>query len=138
MVAQAFGQVDSCEGSLSYFLLRPEELMKISLVDLLFQLEAPNLNNGGMPRDESELLWAVLSFQLDSDWNSNIFFALYYGANYEYGFIDDFELDGEGQPAVVCGHLRVDVSIEKEVVVCEGELGFLLVAGEDVFELCPV
>jgi hypothetical protein len=105
MVTQSFSKVDSREGSLSYFLLRLKELMKISLIDLLFQLEAPDLDNGGMCRDESELLGAVFSFQLDGNWNSDIFFALYYGANYEYGFIDDFKLDGEGEFAVVCGHL---------------------------------
>lgn len=112
--------------------------MKIPLVDLLFQLEAPDLHNGGMRCDESELFGAFFSFQLDGDWNSNIFFALYYGAKYEYGFIDDFELDGEGEFAVVRGHLRVDVSIEEEVVFGEGELRFFLVAGEDVFELSSV
>lgn len=112
--------------------------MKISLVDLLFQLETPNLYDRGMSCDESELLGAFFSFELDGNWNSNIFFALYYGVNYEYGFIDDFKLDGEGKLAVVCGDLRVDVSIEKEIAVGKGDLRFFLVAGEDVFELYSV
>ena len=48
VVAQALGQVDGREGSLADFLLGLEELVKISLVDLLFEFEAPGLGNGGM------------------------------------------------------------------------------------------
>jgi hypothetical protein len=93
VVAQTFCEIDGCEGALSYFLLGLEELMKVSLVDLLFQLETPNLYNRWMRGDESELLRAFFSFKLNSNWDSDIFFALYYGANYEYGFIDDFKLN---------------------------------------------
>ncbi len=77
MVTQAFCKIDSCEGSLSYFLLGLEQLMKISLVDLLFQLETPNLHNRWMRGDESELLGRLLSFKLDGNWDADIFFALY-------------------------------------------------------------
>jgi hypothetical protein len=43
--------------------------VKISLVDLLFQFETPGFGNGGMRSEESQLLRAILFFELDGDGN---------------------------------------------------------------------
>jgi hypothetical protein len=138
MIAKAFSEIDSSKGPLANFLLGFEELVKVPLVNLLFQLQAPNLNNGRMRSDQSKLLTAFFSLKLEGNWNANVFLTLYYGTNYEYGFIDDFELDREGQPAVVRGDLGAGVSVEKQVMVSEGELDLLLIADKDIFQLWSI
>jgi hypothetical protein len=134
MITQSFREIDSSKGTLTNFLLCLKQLVKISLVNLLFQLETPNLNNRWMGSNESQLLSTLFSLQLDSDWNSKIFFSLYYGSIYEYRFVDDFKLKREGKRGVMRGDLRVDICVKKEEVFGEGELDFLLIANIDIFK----
>lgn len=135
MITQPFREIDSSKGSLSDFLLRLKQIVKISLVNLLFQLETPNLNNRWMGGNESQLLSTLFSLQFDSDWNSKIFFSLYYGSIYEYTFVDDFKLKREIKRGVMRGDLRIVVFVKKEKVFGEGELDFLLIANIDIFKL---
>jgi len=109
--------------------------MKISLVNLLFQLETPKIHNRTMRSNKSQLLGAPFSLQLNSYRDSKILFSLYYGSIYEYRFVDDFKLERKGKWGVVRGNVRVNIFVKKEEMFGEGELDFLLVANIDIFKL---
>jgi hypothetical protein len=87
--------------------------MKVSLVDLLFQFQRPNLNQGGVISSKSKLLSAALSLEPKRGRYSN---AWLIGNR----LIDDLKLNIEGKLAEMSRRPAVRILCKNDIVVGEG------------------
>ena len=80
MVSQSLSEVYGSKGSLSDFLLGFEEFVKVALIDPFFELDGPQLHNGGVSGSEGKHFLTALSFELDGKGCAQLFLHLHEGS----------------------------------------------------------